>query len=288
MFVQREALGVVGMITPWNFPSAMLARKAAAALAAGCTVVALPSMLTPFSALALAALGEEAGIPAGVFSVLTGNPAVLGAELCRNETVRGISFTGSTEIGRLLMSQCAPSIKRLSLELGGHAPFIVFDDVDIESAAKAACAAKYLTAGQDCLAANRIFVQRGIYPQFLDAFVRAAKAIRVGDGFGQDVEIGPLINRQTLAKSEAHVADAVDKGARLLAGGQRLPQGELFYAPTVLADVTSEMKIMHEETFGPVAAIAAFDGEAEVLAAANNTEYGLVAYVYTNDFSRAH
>ncbi|WP_245335028.1 NAD-dependent succinate-semialdehyde dehydrogenase [Bradyrhizobium mercantei] len=288
LFVQREALGVVGLITPWNFPSAMLARKAAAALAAGCSAVAVPSVLTPFSALALAALGEKAGLPPGIFSVLTGNPAVLGGELCRNDGVRGISFTGSTEVGRLLMAQCAPSIKRLSLELGGHAPFIVFSDVDVESAAKAAAEAKYQTGGQDCLAANRIFVHRSIYQGFLDAFVRAAKSIRVGDGFDQATDMGPLINRQTLAKSEAHVADAVGKGARLLTGGRRLPQGELFYEPTVLADVTSEMKIMHEETFGPVAAITAFDEEAEVLAAANNTEYGLVAYVFTSDLSRSH
>ena len=288
MFVQREALGVVGLITPWNFPSAMLARKAAAALAAGCTAVAVPSVLTPFSALALAALGEEAGLPPGSFSVLTGSPAVLGGELCRNEAVRGISFTGSTEVGRLLMAQCAPSIKRLSLELGGHAPFIVFADVDVEPAAKAAAEAKYQTAGQDCLAANRIFVHRDIYPHFLDAFVRAARSIRVGDGFDHGVEMGPLINRQTLAKSESHVADAVSKGARLLTGGRRLPRGELFYEPTVLADVTPDMKIMHEETFGPVAGIAAFDDEADVLAAANDTEYGLVAYVFTNEIARAH
>ena len=287
MFVQREALGVVGLITPWNFPSAMLARKAAAALAAGCTAVAIPSVLTPFSALALAALGEEAGLPPGSFSVLTGDPAVLGGELCRNEAVRGISFTGSTEVGRLLMAQCAPSIKRLSLELGGHAPFIVFADADVEPAAKAAAEAKYQTAGQDCLAANRIFVHRDIYPHFLDAFVRAARSIRVGDGFDHGVEMGPLINRQTLAKSESHVADAVSKGARLLTGGRRLPQGELYYEPTVLADVTPDMKIMHEETFGPVAGIAAFDDEADVLAAANNTEYGLVAYVFTNEIARA-
>jgi succinate-semialdehyde dehydrogenase len=288
MYVQREALGVVGLITPWNFPSAMLTRKAAAALAAGCTVVAIPSSQTPFSALALAALADEAGIPHGVFSVLTGKSRILAGELCRNGSVRGISFTGSTEVGRLLMAQCASTVKRLSLELGGHAPVLVFPDVDVENAAKAAAAAKYQTGGEDCLAANRIFVHRKIYEPFIEAFSRAAKAIKVGEGFEPGVEIGPLTNAATLAKSEEHVADALAKGARLMAGGRRLPKGDLFYEPTVLADVTSDMKIMSEETFGPVAAIVPFENEAEVIAAANATEYGLVAYLFTNDLSRAH
>ena len=209
-------------------------------------------------------------------------------ELCRSEIVRGISFTGSTPIGRLIAAQCAPTIKRVSLELGGHAPFIVFPDADIEEAAKAATAAKFQTSGQDCLAANRIFVHRKVYESFLEVFTRSAKSIKVGEGFEPDVEIGPLINVATLAKSEEHVADALAKGARLLTGGHRLPRGDLFFEPTVLADVTVSMKIMHEETFGPVAAVIPFDDEDEVVAAANATEYGLVAYVFTKDLSCAH
>lgn len=288
MFVQREALGVVGLITPWNFPSAMLTRKAAAALAAGCTVVAVPSPETPFSALALAALAEEAGFPSGVFSVLTGKTPLLPMELCRSQIVRGISFTGSTQVGRLIAAQCAPTIKRLSLELGGHAPFIVFADADVDEAAAAAAAAKFQTSGQDCLAANRIFVHRKIYESFLDALVRGTEAIKIGDGFEPQVEIGPLINAAAVAKSEEHVADAVAKGARLLTGGGRHPKGALFFEPTVLADVTPEMKIMREETFGPVAAVTAFEDEAQVIAAANATEYGLVAYLFTRDVTCVH
>jgi aspartate-semialdehyde dehydrogenase len=286
--VQREPLGVVGLVTPWNFPSAMLIRKAAAALAAGCTVVAVPSSQTPFSALALAALAERAGLPPGVFSVLTGKSTVIVGELCRNPIVRGLSFTGSTEVGRLLMAQCAPTVKRLSLELGGHAPFLVFADADIEVAAEAAAVAKFQTGGQDCLAANRIFVHRSIYESFVEALGRITKAIKVGDGFEPGVEIGPLINAETVAKSEEHVADAIAHGGRLVTGGKRLPRGELFYEPTVIADVTLDMKIMHEETFGPVAAVVLFDDETKVIAAANATEYGLIAYVFTNDLSRAH
>jgi aspartate-semialdehyde dehydrogenase len=288
MIVQRESLGVVGLVTPWNFPSAMLTRKAAAALAAGCTAIAVPSSKTPFSALALAALAEEAGFPPGVFSVVTGKSSEIVGELCANPAVRGLSFTGSTEVGRLLMAQCAPTIKRLSLELGGHAPVLIFPDVDVELAATAAVAAKFQTSGQDCLAANRIFVHRAIYEPVAQAISQAAAKIKVGDGFQPGVEMGPLINAETLAKSEEHVADALAKGARLLTGGHRLPQGGLFYAPTVLADVTSAMKIMDEETFGPVAAIVPFDEEREVVQTANRTEYGLIAYLFTNDLSRAH
>jgi aspartate-semialdehyde dehydrogenase len=288
LMVQREPLGVVGLVTPWNFPSAMLMRKAAAALAAGCTAVAVPSSQTPFSALALAALAEQAGFPAGVFSVLTGKNSVLVGELCRSETVRGISFTGSTEVGRVLMAQCAPTVKRLALELGGHAPFIVFPDADIEVSAKAASAAKFQTSGQDCLAANRIFVHQDIYEPFIVAFANAARAIKVGDGFTPGTEMGPLINAEALAKSEEHVSDALANGARLVSGGRRLPLGRLFFEPTTLADVTPVMKIMREETFGPVAAIIPFNDEEGVIEAANDSEYGLVAYVFTNDLSRAH
>jgi succinate-semialdehyde dehydrogenase len=287
MMVQREALGVVGLVTPWNFPSAMLTRKAAAALAVGCVAVATPSNETPFSALALAKLAEEAGMPPGVFSVVTGDPEDLVGELCRNPLVRGLSFTGSTRVGRLLAAQCAPSLKRVSLELGGHAPVLVFADADIEQAAIAAVAAKYQTSGQDCLAANRIFVQRSVYEPFIAAFTRHAQALVTADGFTPGAELGPLIHDLALSKTVANVEDAVAKGARLLAGGAPHAAGPLFYQPTVLADVTPDMAIMREETFGPVAAIAPFDDEASVVEAANDTEYGLVAYVFTRDLSRA-
>ncbi|HEY1751092.1 MAG TPA: NAD-dependent succinate-semialdehyde dehydrogenase [Caulobacteraceae bacterium] len=286
MFVQREPVGVVGLVTPWNFPSAMLTRKAAAALAAGCTAVAVPSMETPFSALALAALAEEAGVPSGVFSVLTGDAEVLVRDLCAHPDVRAVSFTGSTRIGRLIAAQCALTLKRVSLELGGHAPFMVFADADLEAAAKAAVAAKYQTSGQDCLAANRIFVHASVYTPFVEAFVRAAARLRVGAGTDPGADLGPLINAATCAKSAEHVADAVAKGARLALGGA--PDAGLFFPPTVLADVPPDAKIMHEETFGPVAAIAPFTDEAAVVRAANDTQYGLVAYVFTRDLSRAH
>lgn len=288
MMVQHEPLGVVGLVTPWNFPSAMLARKAAAALAAGCTAVAVPSSETPFSALALADLAEQAGIPAGVFSVLTGDAPTLVGELCRNERVRGLSFTGSTRVGRLLAAQCAPTLKRLSLELGGHAPFVVFEDADVDTAAAAAVAAKFQTSGQDCLAANRIYVQRPIYESFVDAFVAAAARIKMGDGTEPGVELGPLINRVTFEKSAEHVSDAIGKGARLVLGDAAPTSERLFFEPTVLADVTPAMKIMREETFGPVAALLPFDDETDVVAAANDTEYGLAAYIFTRDLGRAH
>ncbi|MDR3513366.1 MAG: NAD-dependent succinate-semialdehyde dehydrogenase [Caulobacteraceae bacterium] len=287
LFVQREPIGVVGLVTPWNFPSAMLTRKAAAALAAGCTAVAVPSPETPFSALALADLAEQAGLPPGVFSVLTGAPEELVGELCHSPVVRALSFTGSTRVGRLIAAQCAPTLKRVSLELGGHAPFIVFEDADVEAAAQAAVDAKFQTSGQDCLAANRIFVQQPIYPRFVEAFVRKASSLRVGPGGEAASDMGPLINRATFAKSAEHVADALAKGARLVLGGA--PSGEtLMFPPTALADATAEMKIMREETFGPVAALTPFADEAEVIAAANDTDYGLAAYVFTRDLSRAY
>lgn len=287
MLVQKEPLGVVALITPWNFPSAMLTRKAGAALAAGCTAVAVPSNETPFSALALAALAREAGIPDGVFSVLTGDPETVVGTLCDSPIVRGLSFTGSTAVGRMLLARCAPTVKRVSLELGGHAPFLVFPDADIEKAAALAVAAKFQTSGQDCLAANRIFVHEDILEPFLEAFVEKTKGLVVGDGFEADTNIGPLINEQSVAKSQSHVDDAIAKGARLLLGGKRHELGGSYFEPTVLADVTSKMAIMHEETFGPVAAILSFSDEAEVLRAANDTDYGLVAYVCTRDVSRA-
>lgn len=287
LFVQREPVGVVGLVTPWNFPSAMLTRKAAAALAAGCVAVAVPSAETPFSALALAALAEEAGLGEGVFQVLTGDAEELVGEMCRHPAVRAVSFTGSTRVGRLIAAQCAPQLKRVSLELGGHAPFLVFEDADIEAAAQAAVDAKFQTSGQDCLAANRILVQAGAYAPFVEAFVRRAATLKVGAGGDPAVDLGPLINRATAAKSAAHVADAVAKGARLLLGGPPA-DGSLMFPPTVLADVTPDMAIMREETFGPVAGLAPFAGEAEAVAAANDTEYGLVAYVFTRDLGRAH
>jgi aspartate-semialdehyde dehydrogenase len=287
MLVQREALGVVGLVTPWNFPSAMITRKAAAALAAGCTAITVPSTETPFSALALAGLAEAAGIPAGVFSVLTGDPKALVGELCRNEKIRGLSFTGSTSVGRLLAAQCAPTLKRLSMELGGHAPFIVFKDADIQVAAQVAVAAKFQTSGQDCLAANRIFVHRDVLSQFTDIFVAETRKLRVGEGHEEGIDIGPLINGATIAKSAEHIADAIAKGASVVEGGTPHPRGGLFFTPTVLVGITQDMKIMSEETFGPVAAIIPFDDEDEVVQMANATEYGLAAYVFTRDLSRA-
>lgn len=283
--VQQEALGVVALVTPWNFPSAMITRKAAAALAAGCTVINIPSLETPLSALALAALAQEAGIPAGVFSVLTGPPETLVGEMCRDSRVRGLSFTGSTEIGRLLMAQCAPNIKRLCLELGGHAPFIVFDDADLEQAVDAAVAAKFQTSGQDCLAANRIYIHESIYEAFARRFADRAAALKTGSGFNPDSDLGPLMNQRAVDKCVSHINDALARGARLLCGKDQADG--LFFQPAVLADVTAEMKIFREETFGPVAALILFRDEAELIASANDSEYGLMAYVYTRDLSRA-
>ncbi len=282
----REPVGVAACITPWNFPNAMLTRKASAALAAGCTVVAAPSMETPFSALALAELAARAGFPPGVFNVLTGAPEVIVGGLCAHPDVRALSFTGSTEIGRLLLEKSAPTVKRVSLELGGHAPFLAFDDVPLDILVRAAIDAKFQTSGQDCLAANRIYVPRSLYDAFATAFTAAAAALRVGHGFDPDTVIGPLMHERAVERMERQVADALAKGARLLTGGHKLPLGPRYYAPTVLADVTPEMLIYHEETFGPVAALIPFDDEAEVLTAANDTEYGLAAYIFTRDIDR--
>lgn len=286
MIVRREALGVVGIVTPWNFPSAMVTRKAAAALAAGCTVVAHPSSETPLSALALAELAERAGLPAGVFNVVTGNAATIVGQMCADKRVRALSFTGSTEIGRLIAGQCAPTMKRLVMELGGHAPLIVFADADIEKAADIAVSAKFATSGQDCLAANRIYVERSIVGAFNAAFAARIAALEVGSGLSPGVDIGPLMHERAVAKLEEHVADALKRGATLLAGGRRHDAGALFYEPTLLTDVPDDALIMREETFGPVAAVTAFDSEAEVIARANDTEYGLVAYVVTENGRR--
>ncbi|MCQ1853282.1 NAD-dependent succinate-semialdehyde dehydrogenase [Neorhizobium galegae] len=286
MIVRREALGVAGIVTPWNFPSAMVTRKAAAALAAGCTVVAHPSCETPLSALALAELAERAGMPAGVFNVVTGDAATIVGRLCDDARVRAMSFTGSTEIGRLIAAQCAPTMKRLVMELGGHAPLIVFDDADIDRAAEIAVTAKFATSGQDCLAANRIFVQRSIFEAFNAAFAKRIAALTVGNGLADGVDIGPLMHERAVMKVEAQVKDALDKGARLLAGGKRHRAGPLFFEPTLITNVPADAVIMREETFGPVAAVAVFDTEDEVVARANDTEYGLVAYVVTENGAR--
>jgi aspartate-semialdehyde dehydrogenase len=286
MQVRREPLGVVAIVTPWNFPSAMLTRKAAAALAAGCTVVAHPSHYTPLSALALQELAARAGIGAAVFDVIVGDaPSIVGA-FCAHPEVRALSFTGSTEIGRTIARQCAPTMKRLVMELGGHAPFIVFGDADVDKAADSAVAAKFATSGQDCLAANRIYVERSIYDRFCAAFAERVTALRMGSGLEPASQIGPLMHRRAVEKCAAHVADALARGARLIAGSGEAEVGSLFFAPTALADVPGDALIMREETFGPVASLAPFDSEAEVIARANDTEYGLVAYVFSSDARR--
>lgn len=286
MLVRREPLGVVGVVTPWNFPSAMLTRKVAAALAAGCTVVAHPSSHTPLSALALAELADRAGLPAGAFNVITGEADIIVGRMCDDTRVRAMSFTGSTEIGRHVAARSAATMKRLVMELGGHAPLLVFADADLGRAVEIAVAAKFATSGQDCLAANRIYVERPIYDAFCQAFAARIAALKVGPGLASDVDIGPLMHERALAKVEAQVGDALALGARCLVGGERHAAGPLFYAPTLLADVPDEALIMREETFGPVAALSPFDGEDEVVTRANATNYGLVAYVVTRDGAR--
>jgi len=275
-----EPVGVVALITPWNFPAAMLTRKAAAALAAGCSVLAHPSAETPHSALALAELAARAGVPPGVFNVVTGDAATIVGPWTEDPRVRALSFTGSTEIGRLLYSQSAATVKRLVLELGGHAPVIVFSGAELDHAVAETIKAKFATSGQDCLGANRIYVERPVYDEFCRRFTAATQALTVGRGM-DDPDIGPLMNEAALTKQEDHVADALAKGARLACGGARLPLGPLFYAPTVLTDVPHDAKIMREETFGPVAALTPFDTEDEVIARANDSEFGLVAYVHS-------
>ncbi len=285
--VWLEPVGVAALITPWNFPNAMITRKAAAALSVGCTVMVHPSRETPLSALALAELAQRAGFPPGVFNVVPGEAAEIVGQWTSDKRVRAVSFTGSTEVGRLLYGQCAPTIKRLSLELGGHAPFIVFADASIDKAVDEAISAKFATSGQDCLGANRFFIERPVYDEYCRKFTLKTKQLSVGRGI-DDPEIGPLMNERAVIKQIDHVEDAVARGARLLCGGTRLDLGPLFFAPTVLADVPIEAKIMHEETFGPVAAIAPFDDEDAVVSLANDTEYGLMAYVHTKDPSRIY
>ncbi|QAZ40749.1 succinate-semialdehyde dehydrogenase (NADP(+)) [Methylibium sp. Pch-M] len=285
--VLKQAMGVCAAITPWNFPIAMITRKVAPALAAGCPVVIKPAEQTPLSALAVAELAQRAGMPAGVLNVLTADAErsiEIGNVLCASDTVRHLSFTGSTEVGRILMKQCAPTIKKLSLELGGNAPFIVFDDADLDSAVEGAMISKYRNAGQTCVCANRLYVQAGVYDAFVEKLAAKVKAIKVGNGFEAGVTQGPLIDEAALAKVESHVADALAKGAKLLTGGQRI--GERFYAPTVLAQATGEMLCAREETFGPVAPVFRFETEAEVVALANDTEFGLASYFYSRDVGR--
>ena len=287
ILVLKQPIGVCAAITPWNFPAAMLTRKAGAALAAGCTMVARPASETPFSALALAVLAERAGIPPGVFNVVTGESGPIGAELTGNPVVRKLSFTGSTAVGKLLMRQCADTLKKPSLELGGNAPFIVFNDADLEAAVEGAIQSKYRNTGQTCVCANRFLVQDGIYAAFAARLAERAGELKVGPGREPGVVQGPLINAAAVAKVEAHIADALAKGASLLTGGARHALGGTFFQPTVLADLAPEMLIAREETFGPVAPLFRFATEAEAIAMANATEYGLAAYFYTRDLARA-
>ncbi|RFP87205.1 NAD-dependent succinate-semialdehyde dehydrogenase [Rhodobacteraceae bacterium 63075] len=282
-----EPVGVAALITPWNFPSAMLTRKAAAAMAAGCTVVAHPSSETPFSALALAELAERAGVPAGVFNVITGRASTVVPPWTSDPRVRALSFTGSTQVGQLLYRNSADTVKRLVMELGGHAPVIVFKGTDLDAAIDEAIKAKFATSGQDCLGANRIYVERPVYEAFCARFTAATKALTVGKGM-DDPEIGPLMNEAAVAKQEEHVADALEQGATLACGGKRHDLGPLFYEPTVLTDVPDTAAIMREETFGPVAPITPFDTEEEVIARANATEYGLIAYLHSHDPRRIY
>ena len=286
ILVLKQPIGVAAMITPWNFPNAMITRKAGPALAAGCTVVLKPAGATPFSALALAELAERAGIPQGVFNVVTGDSKAIGAELCANPLVRKLSFTGSTEIGRVLMRQSADTVKKLSLELGGNAPFIVFDDADIDAAVEGAIASKYRNAGQTCVCANRIYVQDGVYDNFAAKLAEKVKGFKVGAGNEPGVVIGPLIDAQGLAKVEEHVADATAKGAKVMLGGKRHDRGGLFFEPTILTVVTQAMRISREETFGPVAPLFRFKADDEAIAMANDTEFGLAGYFYARDMGR--
>ncbi|MFQ5971515.1 MAG: NADP-dependent succinate-semialdehyde dehydrogenase [Alphaproteobacteria bacterium] len=285
--VAKEPVGVCAAITPWNFPAAMIARKAGPALAVGCTMVSKPATATPYSALALAVLAERAGLPKGVLSVVTGPSGEIGGELTGNPTVRKLTFTGSTTVGKKLMAQSAGTMKKVSLELGGNAPFIVFDDADIDAAVEGAIASKFRNTGQTCVCANRIYVQSGVYDAFADKLVAAVSELKVGNGLDEDVVQGPLIDMAAVEKVEEHIADAVAKGARVAVGGGRHGLGGTFFEPTVLTDVVAETKVTREETFGPLAPLYRFDDEAEAIRLANDTEFGLAAYFYTRDVGRA-
>lgn len=287
IIVQRQPVGVVAAITPWNFPNAMLARKAAAALAAGCTFIVKPAHQTPLSALALAELAQQAGIPAGVFNVVVGTDAkAIGEVLTQHAKVAKFSFTGSTAVGKQLLKQCADGVKRVSMELGGNAPFIVFDDADLDAAVQGLMAAKFRNAGQTCVCANRILVQRSVYQAFADKLAIAVTQLKVGDGFAHDSQIGPLIDNKALEKVEKLLQSALDDGAKVLLGGSKHSAGKQFFQPTLLSDVSADMAISREEIFGPVASLTAFDSEQEAITLANSTEYGLAAYFYSRDVGR--
>jgi len=286
ILVYKQPIGVVAAITPWNFPAAMITRKCAPALAAGCPVVVRPATQTPFSALALAELADRAGIPPGIINVITGPSGKMGAELTGNPIVRKLSFTGSTEVGKLLMEQCSGTVKKVSLELGGNAPFIVFDDADLDAAVEGAIASKYRNAGQTCVCANRILVQDGIHDAFAEKLAKAVSELKVGDGLEAGVEQGPMIDTAAIRSVEEHVADAVNKGAKILTGGSPHELGERFFQPTVITEATSDMKVAREEIFGPVAPIFRFSTEEEAIAMSNDTEFGLAAYFYTRDNAR--
>ncbi|MEG3663293.1 NAD-dependent succinate-semialdehyde dehydrogenase [Celeribacter halophilus] len=286
ILVTKQPIGVVAAITPWNFPNAMIARKAAPAFAAGCAMILKPASQTPYSAIALAVLGERAGLPPGLFSVITGAASEIGAELTESPVIRKLTFTGSTEIGAKLYAQSAPTIKKLGLELGGNAPFIVFDDADLDAAVEGAMIAKFRNNGQTCVCANRIYVQEGVYDAFAEKLAKAVSDLRTGNGMESGVDLGPLIDENAFEKVQSHVSDVVEKGGRVLAGGKPHALGGTFYEPTVLADVTSEMAVAREETFGPVAPLFRFTDEAEAIQAANDTEFGLASYFYAQDVAR--
>ena len=286
LVVIKQPIGVCAAITPWNFPAAMIARKAGPALASGCTMVARPATSTPYSALALAVLAERAGIPAGVFNVLTGSSREIGGELTFNPDVRKITFTGSTEVGRLLMKQSSSTVKKLSLELGGNAPFIVFDDADLDAAVEGAIISKYRNAGQTCVCANRLYIQASVYDAFAEKLVAAVAKLKVGNGFEPGVQQGPLIDQAAVEKVEEHIQDAVSKGGRVLLGGKRHALGQTFFQPTVLANVTPQMKVAKEETFGPLAPLFRFETDQQAIEMANDTEFGLASYFYSRDIGR--
>lgn len=284
--VTKEPVGVVGLITPWNFPNAMITRKAGPALAAGCTVVARPATSTPYSALALCELGDRAGIPAGVLNILTGSSREMGGELTSNPIVRKLSFTGSTEVGKILIEQCAGTVKKVSMELGGNAPFIVFEDADMDAAITGAIASKYRNTGQTCVCANRFLIQDGVYDEFAEKLSEATDKLRVGPGLKGETEQGPLIDMAAVEKVEEHIQDALEKGARIIAGGERHELGGSFFQPTVIADVNTQMKVAREETFGPLAPLFRFKTDEEAVHLANDTEFGLAAYFYSRDIGR--
>ena len=286
IIVLKQPVGVCAAITPWNFPNAMITRKCGPALAAGCTMVVKPASATPYSALAMAELAEQAGIPSGVFSVITGSAGTIGSELCTNKTVRKVSFTGSTEVGKILLKQCADTVKRTSMELGGHAPFIVFDDADLDKAVEGAIACKFRNAGQTCVCTNRIYVQAGVFDAFAEKFAAATAKLKVGPGTAKDVFIGPLIDDHAIEKAQDHVEDATAKGAKVLLGGKRHELGGRFFEPTVLANCDARMKLAHEETFAPVAPLFRFETEEEVVRLANDSAVGLAGYFYARDLGR--